>query len=205
MPSRQERAAQTEAALKEAAKRVFARTGYLNAKITDITTEAGRAAGSFYLHFDGKDELLEALLIDMLDEGHRRAALPGHDPDFSKVDAVRFHVAGYWDFVTGHREVILALSQAAMVSDHFARRQRELMAPMFAEFAGHLGYVARAGGTLPGDPAAVTDVIVAAMSGYAFTWLNQPEPRPTADEAIDLVSAFIVHGVMGLPPRPASC
>ncbi|HJY00192.1 MAG TPA: helix-turn-helix domain-containing protein, partial [Streptosporangiaceae bacterium] len=52
--SRRARAAQTEVALKEAGRRVFARSGYLEAKITDIAAEAGRSVGSFYKHFAGK-------------------------------------------------------------------------------------------------------------------------------------------------------
>ena len=198
---RQARAAETEAALKEAAKRVFDRAGYLNAKITDITAEAGRAAGSFYSHFDGKEQLLEALLADMISEGHRRATLPGHSPDFSKLDAVRYHVAGYWNFVAENRPVILALNQAAMVSDHFARRQRELLEPQYRELAGHLAYVTAAGGQLPGDPALVADAVVAAMAGYAFVWLQAgPDQRPPADQAVDMLAAFILHGIMGPLP-----
>jgi AcrR family transcriptional regulator len=204
--TRRARAAETEAALKEAAKSVFDRVGYLRAKITDITAEAGRAAGSFYSHFDSKEQLLEALLVDMVEEGHRRAALPGHSPDFSQRQAVRWHIAQYWTFVTANRPVILALQQAAMVSEHFARRQRELMIPTLQHMAAHLEYVSAAGGQLPGDPTAVTTAITSLMSSYAYAWLVEDRPgpgaRPTADEAVDMLAAFIVHGIMG--PAAAS-
>ena len=203
---RAQAAAETEAALKEAAKRVFDRVGYLRAKITDITAEAGRAAGSFYSHFDSKEQLLEALLMDMIEEGHLRAAEPAHSPDFTSLDAIRYHVAGYWRFVTENRSVILALNQAAMISEHFARRQAELLTPMFGELAGHLGYVTAAGGRLPGEPHAVTSAIVALMSGYAYAWLTSDQqelgPRPTAEQAVDMISAFIWHGIMG--PEPSA-
>jgi AcrR family transcriptional regulator len=199
---RAQAAADTEAALKDAAKQVFDRVGYLRAKITDITTEAGRAAGSFYSHFDSKEQLLEALLLDILAEGSRRSALPGHDPDFSHLDAIRWHVAAYWSFLTENRPVIVALQQAAMVSEHFARRQRELMAPLMAEMAGHLEHVTAAGGRLPADPPDVAEAMVALMSGYAYSWLTGGQPRLTADEAVDLLARFILAGVMGPAARP---
>jgi AcrR family transcriptional regulator len=201
--TRKARAAETEAALKEAAKRVFTRVGYLRAKITDITAEADRAAGSFYSHFDSKEQLLEALLVDILAEGDRRAAMTDHDPDFSSLGAVRWHVAQYWTFVTGNPAVILALQQAAMIDERFARRQAELLAPTLRDLAGHLEYVRAAGGQLPGQPLAVASAVVALMWQYARTWLaddgSEFGPRPTADEAVDMLAGFILHGIMGDP------
>jgi AcrR family transcriptional regulator len=195
--TRKARAAETEAALKEAAKRVFGQVGYLRTKITDITAEADRAAGSFYSHFDSKEQLLEALLVDILAEGDRRAAMPDHDPDFSSLEAVRWHVAQYWTFVTGNSAVILALQQAAMVDEHFAGRQRELMAPMLRDLAAHLEYVRAAGGHLPGQPLAVAAAMVALMSQYAYSWLTDRGPRPSADEAVDMLAGLMLHGIMG--------
>jgi len=37
---------------------VFARTGYFNAKVSEIAREAGVADGTIYLYFQGKEELL---------------------------------------------------------------------------------------------------------------------------------------------------
>ena len=45
----------------DAAIRVFARTGYYNSRVSDIAREAGIAAGTIYLYFKTKDEILVTL------------------------------------------------------------------------------------------------------------------------------------------------
>ncbi|BCJ45394.1 TetR family transcriptional regulator [Actinoplanes ianthinogenes] len=192
--SRRQQAAQTEAELKAAAIRVFERVGYLNAKITDITAEAGRATGSFYKHFAGKEALLEALLADLLTEGDASAELPGHGTDFQDRDAVRFHVAAFWDFYRRHRVIMVALQQAALVDEAFAERSRDMLAPDLGHIADHL-----AGLDLPGDPLVTASLFGATVSSFAATWLN-PATRPglgrelTDDEAIETLTTFLHRG-----------
>ncbi|GAB2852945.1 TetR/AcrR family transcriptional regulator [Actinocorallia aurea] len=193
------RAAQTEAALKEAAVRVFDRVGYLNAKITDITAEAGRSAGSFYSHFADKEQLLEALLQDLMDHGDEEvAADAAHSPDFTSRDAVRWHVAQSWALGEEQAPVFAALRQAALVDERFARRLTELMSPVVADLAGHFAYVAAAGRTLPGPPEDVARAMMALVTEYHATWLTQPaRTRLPADAAIDLVTNLIFTGIGG--------
>ena len=204
---RKARSAETEAALKEAAKRVFARTGYLKAKITDITAEADRAAGSFYSHFSSKEQLLEALFVDMLAEGDRWAEESGHSPDFTDPAAVRWHIAVYWRFVGANRPVLAALAQAAMVDEHFAGRLRELFEPTVHDLADHLDHIRAAGGRLPGEPLLVASMLISTMSHFVFHWLLDGAGllgREVSDqEAVDTLADFIVHGISGSPAPPA--
>jgi AcrR family transcriptional regulator len=137
---RRQQAARTETELLAAAVRVFERSGYLNAKITDITAEAGRATGSFYQHFASKERLLEALLADLLQRTDVSVADagPDHPDDFRDRDAVRWHVAQFLRTFSEHRTVMVALQQAAIVDEGFARRQREMLEPDLDHLAGHL-------------------------------------------------------------------
>ncbi|WP_028659908.1 TetR/AcrR family transcriptional regulator [Nocardioides insulae] len=52
----------TRQKLVEAARVVFERDGYLDARLSDITVEAQCSTGTFYTYFTSKDEIFEAVL-----------------------------------------------------------------------------------------------------------------------------------------------
>ncbi|GAB3949744.1 TetR/AcrR family transcriptional regulator [Kribbella albertanoniae] len=199
--SRRERAAGTEAALKQAAREVFAARGYLNTKITDITAAAGRATGSFYNHFASKEELLEALLKDMLAAADQRVLdISGHDDDFRKRSAIRWHVAMFWQFYQDHLPEMIAVKQAAMLDPELGRRLQTIMADDDAHMVGHLDRLPNP----PADPAAVITAMNALMEGFAYTWLvvnpaNGQTIKP--DAAIDLLTDLLHHGLAGTADR----
>jgi AcrR family transcriptional regulator len=55
------RTAETQRALLDAAREVFAEQGFANASIADVVQQAGSSVGSLYHHFGGKSELFIAL------------------------------------------------------------------------------------------------------------------------------------------------
>jgi len=199
--SRKEKAAQTEAALKEAARRVFARTGYLNAKITDITAEAGRSAGSFYKHFTSKQDVLQALLSDWLEQAGQE--LSGHEAgdDLSSEPALRARVAAYWHTYKAHLPEIRALGEAALVDPEFAERVAGIRHAQLETMREHLRRLRAAGFELPGDPAVLASAFNALMEGFCAIWLargGEPIGRPLGDdEAIDTLTGLLRHGLTG--------
>ena len=200
---RTEQAASTEAALKDAARRVFARQGYLNTKITDITAEAGRAAGSFYNHFTGKEELLTALLADALAESDAAIFAPDsqHRADFSDRDAVRWHVENYWRFYLRHAVELTALRQAAQVNTEFGAQLEAMMAGNVDHISDHLDPITQAGRHLPGPAELVLPMFVALLDGFSYRWqLNDGRfggRRVDDDEAIDTLTEFIYRALNG--------
>jgi AcrR family transcriptional regulator len=58
--------ARTRADLLAAARKVFAKRGYHEASILDITTEADVGVGTFYLHFRDKEEAFNTLIEEVL-------------------------------------------------------------------------------------------------------------------------------------------
>ncbi|MEU0500740.1 TetR/AcrR family transcriptional regulator [Nocardia sp. NPDC005998] len=194
--SRRERSTETEQALKEAARRVFAERGYLNTKITDITAAAGRAAGSFYNHFASKEELLQALLNDLASAGDERAEQPEHNADFSDPAAVRYHIAGYWTFSREHAAVLHAMSQAAIVSADFARVIGQFGVEQRADIADHLDGLADKGLRLP----STVDASLAMMFQVAQGMLTAVEDgtvQLTDEQAIEALTRFIYRGLTG--------
>lgn len=83
------RGIRTRAALVAAARVVFERDGYLDARLTDITKEAACAAGTFYTYFSSKEEIFAAVLHeaqqDMMHPGMGRVS--GTDDPYAVLEA----------------------------------------------------------------------------------------------------------------------
>lgn len=56
---------QTLGKLRDAAREVFAELGVGATSIQDITSRAGVAVGTFYMHFESKDQLVDSLVEEM--------------------------------------------------------------------------------------------------------------------------------------------
>ena len=62
------RGMRTRAALVAAARRVFERAGYIDARLTDIPCEADCSTGTFHTYFSGKEAIFHTVLQAVQDE-----------------------------------------------------------------------------------------------------------------------------------------
>lgn len=119
-PNRLERRKQrTRAALIKAAQRLIA-AGRLNAPVLEITQAADVGMGSFYNHFDSKEQLFAAAVADVLDtHGVLLDRLAGSVEDPAETFAVSFRLTGR---LFGQRpletDILLATGPALLSSEH---------------------------------------------------------------------------------------
>jgi AcrR family transcriptional regulator len=217
MGMRKAQAAETEEALKAAARREFAERGYLNTKVTDITAAANRATGSFYQHFASKDELLQALLADMQAQGSAAFDDGGHPPhDLTDPAQLRDHLAAGWGVMRDNRPVMAALFESAMAAGPASGALWNRLAADTGMLRDHLEFNQDRGDALPGDPTLVAAAIggMLAMLAYALPPADAPSPgnpqaaaaggRPGYSDAqiLDTLASLLAHGLAGPAPCP---
>jgi AcrR family transcriptional regulator len=198
MGVRKERAAGTEAALKDAARRQFLQRGYLNTKITDITTAAGRATGSFYEHFSSKEELLQALLADMqAGAGAEITAQHPADHDLTDRSQLRAHLAVAWQLMRGNLPVLMALFESSMAQPPTSGKAWQRLTQDTAMLRDHLEHSRAMGHRLPGDPALVAAAMGGMLSMLAYALLPADDAGYTDDQVIDTLTDLLLSGITG--------
>jgi AcrR family transcriptional regulator len=198
MGVRKERSASTLAALKEAAKQQFVARGYLNTKITDITTAAGRATGSFYEHFGSKEELLQALEADMYQQaGDRLGRQHPADHDLTDAEQLRAHVTATWQTMRDNLPVMVALHESAIAGGHGTGHAWLNLTEGTRVLREHLEYLRDRGHHLPGDPELIAAAMGAMLSGLGYALLRAGGGGHSDDEVIDALSSLLLAGLRG--------
>ena len=199
MGIRQDKAAETQQALKAAAGRQFLERGYLNTKITDITAAAGRATGSFYDHFASKEDLLQSLLADMQGEASTRINGQQHPPDHDLTDRaqLRAHLAVAWSVMRSNLPVMVALFESSVSQSPGSGQAWQRLSEDTAMLRQHLEYLRDKGNQLPGDPALVAAAMGGMLSMLAYAMLPSDAAGFADEEVIDTVTDLLLAGLRG--------
>lgn len=88
---RKRRSARTRGNILESAKAVFLEKGYLKTTFKDISSRAGIGYGTVYTHFSGKEELLRALVDDIMEKINKVVYIDYRPSRFSDVREIVYN------------------------------------------------------------------------------------------------------------------
>ena len=192
-PARADGARADKAALiLRAATRVFARRGFFSAQVADIAREAGVAAGTVYLYFRGKDDLLVSIFDRTMREAiaEGRAALASvADP----IDRLRSIAELHLERLGRDRDLAVVFQVELRQSTRF---MEQFSATRLREYLGIIRDViaeAQASGLVRRDvsPTVATKVLFGALDEMATNWVLSHRRRSLPAEAGVVVDLFL--------------
>ena len=182
----------------EAAVRVFARKGYYNSRVSDIAKEAGIAAGTIYLYFRTKDDILVTLFRDKMAQfvGSLRKAIAGEPDAVAKLSRlIRLH----FEMLEEDPQLAEVLQVEQRQGQKFFRgASSHEIASYFALITSVLEEGVAEGRFRAGLPVKVTTkALFGAMDQMATSWVLGKRGYRLADTADGVADIFL----RGLGPR----
>ena len=184
----------------EAAVRVFARRGYYNSRVSDIAREAGIAAGTIYLYFKTKDDILVSLFRDKM--AHfvdvvRKAIADEPDAACKVRRLVRLH----FSLLAENPDLAEVLQVELRQGQKFFRgASSQEIGAYFALIAAVLEEGVNAGRFRPGLPVKVaTKMLFGAMDQMATSWVLGKRGYRLVDTA-ETVAEIFLQGVAAAAP-----
>jgi TetR/AcrR family fatty acid metabolism transcriptional regulator len=198
-----DRAGRRDAILR-AAIDVFAARGFFNAQVADVAREAGVAAGTVYLYFRSKDDLLvsifERTMRDWIEEG--RTLVDGLDDALERLRAIaRVHL----DRMGRDRSLAVVFQVELRQSTKFMER---FSATALREYLGIIREVIAAGqadGTLRREvnPTLAAKLFFGMLDEMATNWILSRRRYALANDAEAIVDLF-AGGIAAAPARRAT-
>lgn len=176
-----ERGRRVRERLLTAAREVFERDGFLDARVTDISSAAGVAHGSFYTYFRSKTEVFRALVAGTMDELYASLGAGGEATssdrltgDPSSVAVARIDRANR-RFVAMYRQntALMALFEQVTTFDPEVRALRQAARERMVGRVRHSIEELQADGLVAADLDAeyCAHALVAMVNGLVHYWL----------------------------------
>ena len=173
-----------------AARRVFARSGYVTLRMQDVALEAGVSNGALYRYFANKDDLFVHLIGDVHEALFAASRSPEHDFATHPYEALLAANRGYLEHYYANRDVMRALVEATTVDDRFRSvwwQMRERHVERFARRLARVHGIVEVNGC---DARLVAEAMASMVEQCAYTWYAQeslnraPVPLGTAAEIV---------------------
>lgn len=167
-----DRGRRTRAILLGAAREVFERDGYLEARVADITRRAGVAHGTFYTYFDSKREVFRAVMAGVRDEIAEAITVPGGDGQGGLVERLDLANRRFLDVYRRNRRLMLLFEQVATIDPEigeYRQRSRRAHVDRIAAAIERLQRRRQADADL--DPRTAAAALVSMLTNFAYHWL----------------------------------
>lgn len=105
--------------LVNAGRVVFARDGYVDARMSDVAEQAKISMGGLYRYFANKEDLFAQVIADLHEELYEASTSREHDFANDPYGALVESNRGYLELYNRNRDVMRAFMQAAHVHERF--------------------------------------------------------------------------------------
>jgi len=194
-PSRAQASADKRELILRAAITQFARRGFFQAQVADVAREAGVAAGTVYLYFENKDDLLisifEQTMRDAIDEARR--ALEGvADP----VERLRRLARVHLGRLGQDRDLAVVFQVELRQSTKFMERFSSTLLQDYLQAIGEAIAEAQTAGLFRREvsPSLAAKMLYGALDEMATNWILSRRRYRLAAQADEVVDLF-VHGM----------
>lgn len=175
--------------LVNAGRVVFARDGYVDARMSDVAQEANISMGGLYRYFANKEDLFAQVISDIHEELYR--ASTAHEYDFATQPYAALLAAnrGYLALYRDHRDVMRAFIQAAHVHERFRNIWWQMRNRHIHRFVSAL-QTSHGITTLNGiDAQLVAESVSCMVEQAAYIWYAQERLRDTEVDVDDAARA----------------
>ncbi|MGW0003251.1 TetR/AcrR family transcriptional regulator [Nocardia grenadensis] len=196
------RGIRTRAALLTAARAVFEADGFVDARISDITRTAGVASGSFYTHFDSKEEIFAEVVDQVREEmlhPHVRARAGSDDPRDWIAAANREYLRSY----RRNARLMAVLEQVSRVDPQFAALRAERASAFIDRNAALIRDLQERGLVTPRLDARVTALALSSMVSKVAYLVFVDEERIEFDTLLETLD-WIWCNALQLPESPGA-